>query len=442
VRTFDRAVLGTNGGSAQVLFRRGDQFAVTRSLKLGYDDCRLGAFGDTSKPRPVLFNVGDIGSTTMIDAGGKRLIVEDLAFDAPKAKPFDKKGTLDIIAARGAGLVVRRCTVLNANDLVNGNGKPNGVLIQDCEATLEAGLRSYLAWVEGSNWTLLGNRAANSTREHIVRVGGGERINIQFNHFANLDRRQATTQPDAYDMAKAALNVQKGATLYVANNVLIGPSGVGPLGKKDGLAEKGARWVGAVVERNRVQGPIEVKHGATHITYRDNLVRLDGGTAFPLDGYSNDYGRGIVDVRIERNTVINEGTRGNFLVVWSGAKSLAVVGNLYVAPRLGIGADESSALYVLEGDLRAFTTISGNVWPIAKPIPFAHNGVHYVHAKSGETAGYVEPAAWAKMPEVSGDRFEKVGLDDWTGVKAGADVGRLPAAAAIAQELPHQLGTK
>lgn len=427
VRTFDRGVLGTNGGNGEVLFRRGDKFPVTRALQLRYDDCLLGAYGDASKPRPVLFNIGTINSPTMIDSAGKRLVVEDLAFDAPKAKPFDKPGTLDVITAHGEGLVVRRCTALNINDLVNGNGHPVGVMIVDSEAPTETGLRSYFAWVQGTDWTIVGNTVANSTREHVVRVGGGERINIQFNRFSNLDRRKATTQPDAIDTAKAALNIQKGAVLYVAHNVLIGPSGVGPLGKTDGLKEKDARWVGAIVEHNWIDGPLEVKHGASHVSYRDNLVRVDDSVAFPIDGFSSEYGRGVVDFRLERNTAINAGKSGNFASVWGGAKELSFIGNVYVAPNLAIGRDEASVVCVLEPDLRAFTTISGNVWPIAKPVMYAHNGVNYVHDKPGDTKGYVEPAAWLKLPQVKDDRFETIALNDWANVKnAGATAADLP----------------
>lgn len=427
VRTWDRGVLGTNGGAGEVLFRRGDRFQVTRTLKLGYDDCRLGAFGDPAKPKPVLFNIGRIDSNEIIDSNGKRFILEDLCFDAPTTKNYEKGGTLDVVVGRGEGLVVRRVTILNVNDLVNGNGNPKGVLVQDCDEPLEVGLRSYLGWVQGSNWSFLGNHVANCTREHCIRVGGADRINIQFNHLYNLDRRAATTQPDPGDIGKAALNIQRGTVLYVANNVLKGPCGVGPLGKQDGLTAKEARFVGAIVENNHITGSLTVSHGASHITYRNNFVRADGQAAFPVEGFSNTYQRGTVDVRIERNTAVNATKNGNFLTIWNGAKEIAVTGNLYVAPELMPGQAGTGAMYVTDSDLRIFSTISNNVWPIAKPNAFAHNGVMYVGSKSDQKEGFIDPAGWAKMPQVSGDRFMKLGLDEWrTVTDAGADASKLP----------------
>ena len=427
VRTFGRGILGANGGNGEVLFRRGDQFNITKAFKLGYEDVRLGAFGDADKPKPLIFNLGPLDSTMMLEATGKRTLIEDITFDAPKAKLFDKAGTLDVVVARGAGLVVRRCTILNVNDLVNGNGIPNGVLIQDCDSPLETGLRSYLAWMQGSDWTVLGNRVVNSTREHIIRVGGAERLNIQFNTLTNMDRTKATTQPDQYDVAKGVLNVQKGSVLYAANNVLHGPSGVGPLGKADGLNDKVARWNGAIVEHNRITGMFEAKHGATHLTYRDNFFIASDQPAFNIDGYAKDYDRRVDDLRIENNTVINYGKNGSFLSLLAGAHNVALVKNVYIAPQLAIGAAEAAGVRVFDSDLRAFSTISDNIWPVAKPVGFAHNGVHYVYEKVGDASGFIEPAAWMKMPNVSGDRFEKIAAADWASVTdAGVDASRLP----------------
>ena len=430
VRTWDRGVLGTNGGAGEVLFRRGDRFQVTRQLRLGYDDCRLGAYGDSAKPKPVIFNFGKPDSNQMMDVHGKRFLIEDLTFDAPKTTNYEKGGTLDVVVAHGDGLVIRRVTILNVNDLVNGNGNPDGVLIQDCDEPSEVGLRSYLGWVQGSNWTFLGNRVANSTREHCIRVGGADRMNIQFNELYNLDRRKATTQPDAGDFGKAALNIQRGTVLYVANNILKGPSGVGPLGKADGLPTKEARFVGAIIENNHVTGSLTVSHGASHITYRNNYVRADDQAAFPIDGYSQSYDRTTADVRIERNTAVNAGKIGNFLTIWPGARNVALVGNAYVAPHMLVGEASSGALYVNDFSLRVFSTISGNVWPVAKSTAFARNGVMYMGSKGDQKEGFIDPARWITLPPVENDRFEKVAVNDWQRINgAGVNASKLPKTA-------------
>ena len=65
---------------------------------------------------------------------------------------------------------VLACHFLNVSTAVNGNGRPEGVLVQGCDAPDADGLRAYLVWAEGARWTLLGNRCLNSTRESGVRL--------------------------------------------------------------------------------------------------------------------------------------------------------------------------------------------------------------------------------------------------------------------------------
>src|SRR5581483_837735 len=95
-----------------------------------------------------------------------------------------------------------------------------------------------------------GNSAANSTREHIVRIGGATRLNISYNNFTNLNRQG---QGDSQDIGKGSIVVQKGSYAYVAHNTVTGgPIGVGPLGGDTSMAlnDKSAAWDWAVVDAN------------------------------------------------------------------------------------------------------------------------------------------------------------------------------------------------
>lgn len=432
-KTWSRAV-GTLGSNVEVRFRRGDTFTLDRAVVVRGDNVRLTSYGDAEKQRPMLVVERQLLGHFTFEVSGKRFAVDGLAFDANYfGNDLGKANLPDLFHPSGTGgMVIRDCAFHNVNTVVNGNAQPKGVLLLDNELPLETGLRSYFAWVEGSNWTILGNRVANSTREHIVRVGGngGERVNIQFNDFNNLDRREIANNPDKSDTAKAALNIQKGRTLYAAHNWLRGANGVGPLGGADGKADKAGRWVGAVVEYNRVDGFLEVNHGLSFATYRNNVLRIDDSIAFPVGGFDQSYGRGVSDIWIERNVVINAGKTGKFLAVQAGATNLRVNGNVFIAPNLVTGAYESAAIFTREPDLRAFAEIGGNVWPTARPNPWAQNGIHYVAASWGEQAGYRDAAEWNAMrPPVNGDRFEN--LTDLSVVEfAGAgvaDAARLPA---------------
>ena len=80
-------------------------------------------------------------------------------------------------------------TFMNLDDAVNANGSPHGLLVEDCTSPSVTGLRGYFLWAQGSDIVVLGNSIANSTREHIVRATGVQRMLVAENTFANLDRR-------------------------------------------------------------------------------------------------------------------------------------------------------------------------------------------------------------------------------------------------------------
>src|SRR5690606_11156790 len=122
------------------------------------DNVRLAAYGDETLPRPQLTIERPLDSMVVIEPLGRRMLVEDLAFDATFSTNFDKGQLPDLFHPVGnGGLVVRGCWFGNFNTVVNGNGAPSGVLLMDNELPLETGLRGYFAWIEGANWTILGN---------------------------------------------------------------------------------------------------------------------------------------------------------------------------------------------------------------------------------------------------------------------------------------------
>jgi plastocyanin len=123
------------------------------------------------------------------------------------------------------------------HSLPGGAGKPRYVLIQDCSVPEPTGLRDYFAWLEGSDYALIGNRVSNSTRQHIVRMSNDlktTRVLSAHNRFVNLDRRAV----DQYDDAKGVL-VARGSYTTSFRDELIGPSGFEPLAQHDGMIRFG-----------------------------------------------------------------------------------------------------------------------------------------------------------------------------------------------------------
>jgi len=114
---------------------------------------------------------------------------------------------------------VRDNTFLNIDDAVNGSIKPTGVIVQDNTAPLLTGLRGYFTWVDGTDWTIIGNTVANSTREHVIRSNSmdTDRVLIEDNNLA-----KAWRPDDPGEVTKCTINFRSGHDIYIADNTLSG----------------------------------------------------------------------------------------------------------------------------------------------------------------------------------------------------------------------------
>lgn len=427
-RSVARALAGA-GDNTSILLRRGDRFDLPAALKPRARNLLIGAYGETSSAlfglpavasialpddRPRLVWTGERRMVAMVEPqqGTMDLVVQDVAFDTVFNKDAEKKNMPIGLLPRGINTTVRRCTFYNVGDGLNANQRPRGVLMQDCAAPTLTGLRSYLAWIEGSDHVYLGNLAFNSTREAVMRVGlsGAARVLVAHNTLCNLDR----TAVDKIDTAKNALTVQFGSHVYVASNtLLIGPVIVGPLGQKDGLPQKDWRLRTVVVEDNRIsRSQLRIAHGTIGLAVRNNRFWANDRTAINVEGFSRDYNRGSGDLLIAHNTVFNQGSKGNFLRVGGGVEGIGVRNNLYSAPNIAPGSHETAVVYVAQGDLAGFREIAGNVWPTCKPYEFANGGVFYVWPTWSDARGYLTLEAWRGLPGVDGDEQADVKVDD------------------------------
>jgi PKD repeat protein len=411
----------------KILLRRGDTFDIATTLQLNQPNVVLAAYSTappTTTTSPSTQPADDrplvrIGSTKSpppiirVTSSASDVVIQDLVFDTADVKGTGKEGAADAVRISGPNCAVRNCRFLNLTDAVNCNARPRGVLVQDCDVPGVTNIRGYFAWIEGADFVLLGNRCPNSTREHIIRIGGADRLNISFNNFANVDRR---TRGDQYDIAKGAIVVHLGSWAYIANNTVPGgPIGIGPLGGGDGLKDPGGRFRWCVVENNQSSSNILVVHGSEHTMVRNNVVRRNDWVAFTVEGFDERYQRGCIDVTLANNTGINNSDKGSFLHVTGAVDGLTVINNLYVAPKLAPGNAGAAPLRVasdartLDGRIRL---CSHNVWPACAQNG-STRGINYVGpAGSNKPPDYLTPKAWLQLPQVEDDVFENVTLDE------------------------------
>jgi len=404
------------GDNTEVLFKRGDSFTMDKAFYIFGDNVVVGAYGIGDRPT-ITWN-GARNSTAMFSNGQKHknITVQELTLDSIFTQDTHDKGAPLGFRPYGQNFTMQRIEMRNLMFGANLNGRPEGVLFQQNDAPLDTGIRKYFVWGDGTRITIIGNRCANSTREHIVRVNGVSRINVSHNEFTNINRQMIG---DQWDIQKTALNMQSGSFAYMGNNKLNAAWQIGPLGKATGIEDVTRRFKYAVGEYNVLSNDVmEINHGAEHIMLRNNVFNNDGRTAINVDGYeAGPYNRGVVDLVLMNNTAVNDKTRGGFMRVWGSVDGIKVLNNLYVAPNLIMGSYETAAIKVDDRSLKSFTEIDGNVWPVAQRTlnwvgeqAMFHVGHGYNNKNDFRTVG-----EW--------NNFSQVGTDTQQNVQLGGTYG-------------------
>jgi hypothetical protein len=301
----------------------------------------------------------------------------------------------------------------------NGNMQPQGVLIQDNNAPSVTGIKAYFVWAEGSDYTILGNKVVNSTREHILRVGNADRVTAEYNDFTNMNR----VSVDKYDTAKGDMTLHKGNYMYIANNTLTsGPLSFGPLGGSTGTGDKGARLNWVVSEANKLNTQTLVLHGTQHVMARNNVTTISADNAYTVDGWNSEYSRGVTDLRLYNNTGIDTDDKdGIFLKVQGDVNGIDLVNNLFVAPNLVV--NNGMPVYVNDSNLNSFHIITNNVWSVKGSSSYAAGGVNYIWPSWSNSAGFQTPSEWNAISQVGTDIFSTVTLSGYTPSSAATSAG-------------------
>lgn len=402
IKTIQRAMQLLDNNT-EILFRRGDKFTMNQTFQIPYTNVLIGAYGIGEKPKIVWNGKRDSSNMFATTSKSRDVTVQDLSLDSIFTSDTNDNGAPIGMRPIGTNITFQRNTVLNLMHGANLNARPDGFLFLGNDAPLKTGLRKYFVWAEGEHVTIVGNSAANSTREHIVRANYVSKINVSHNSFTNLD----LTATDKYDIKKTALNMQSGEFAYMGNNQLGAAWHIGPLGKETGVEDVSRRFKYAIGEFNEIADTtMEVQHGAEYIMIRNNVFHNDGITAISVDGYSSaPYNRGVKDLIVMNNTALNDATRGVFLRVWGAVDGIRLINNLYVAPNLTIGSYETAAVRVDEGHLNSFTEINGNVWPTAKRTLdwVGEQAMFFLGKNYGSVSGFQTLDEWNAKPVVGDD---------------------------------------
>ncbi len=393
-RAFKIAKNGTD-----ILLAAGAKFDMTTSLSIDASDVLIDRYGDG--PDPILNRLTGNGTSAIsIDGRCDGITIQHLTFDSPyAADPSGEAPKIGVVGifVHGKNIAVRDCTFLNVDDAVNANGNPRGLLVQNCRDPLPAGLRGYLIWGQGSDQVYLGNFAANSTREHILRMTAIQRVLAAYNNFTNLDRRPA----DRYDYSKGCIECHNGSYFYICNNTVAdGTIRVGPLGGANEPPTTATDW--SVIDGNTLTNTyVFAQVGSHHVMIRNNEIHRDNGQAIVIAG-PDQFGRISGDISILNNTAINNSPVGAFLKLWGRTDGIVMANNLFVAGHLNVGVNGAADVNIAQNDLSSFTQIAHNIWPPGAGDSAAVDMI----ANQPITADQ-----WSAYPQVKGDLFAAVKLD-------------------------------
>ena len=323
----------------------------------------------------------------------------------------------DAIRLGGSDNTVLGCRFLNINTAVNGNGQPDGTLVQGCSVNGTGDLRSYLVWGEGRRWTILGNRCPNSTRETPVRLSAVGGANCAFvlmadNDLANIERPGV----DPGDSIKAAIKAEFVDFCWAEGNVFGGVSEAGPLGNNDGLPSAARRASYLVWRNNLHRGPVRLKHGLQHFLMEGSRIDYLSGSlggwlgGLSVEGYDAQYNRSSSDL-VVRGNVLTTPRRGERQIAVLGRVDgrLEFAGNT-LTQGFSLAAMPGKASVAAEGGWLANYSSHDNTFPAAGghgwPDPLAVVQV----GDQNDPSSYLEESQWLSLPGVLRDRFVNVPL--------------------------------
>jgi hypothetical protein len=423
-------------GDAWVLFRRGDVFDVPGSALVNAQGLRLGSYSRDPNdwragvqlpvpadvaarlpppaPPPVLRKTqGPPRSESMFVIQNKAtdILAENITFDSQwglQSEYGSKKIPARAFTVGGTNFAVRWCTFKNLTDGLNTELRPTGVMVQECTFTDE--IRGYGVYSNGQDHVYIGNKMGQSRQEHMIRATepGVTRVLVAYNDLRRTNQ------------IKGSLELRCASWFTVACNYFNdGTCRVGPQeqDKNQYPNWKEIRCEYGVVQDNRLDDLFfNVRLGTYHVIFRNNVIRLNKDTDWAIilacekPGY--DDVRKIGNVRIEDNTIINLGTKGQMIFVHGKPAGITIKRNAYIAPNVkDIG--NAGGVFFSDPDVSGVVAIEGNVWPAGR------GGQHFVGGKP------VDRTKWQDGRVVKGERYGPIPFDENDNVPIESNAGAL-----------------
>jgi PKD repeat protein len=388
------AAFAAAGNDTEILLRAGKKFYTNAPLHLSGTDMLVGRYGTGANPTIMRILGGGL-STITFESSANGITIQDITLDSPypaaTVSAANKIG-LGGFFLGGKNVCVRDCTFLNVDDAINENNNPVGVLIQSNSAPLAIGLRGYMVWGQGGEQTIIGNYAANTTKEHIVRLVGLDMVTVEDNNFTNHD-------------GKGCIEMHLGEYGWIVDNTVDGGDiRCGPLGLWGEPATSQTDHVR--IEDNQLTDTYIYVQTGTHGALIDNNVITRAGVEdIEVDG-EDSQGRISQDITIVNNTGIDTSSQGKFLYVAGYAQRVTLENNLFIAPQLRVGDYGASPVYVNGNNMGDFSAVSGNIWPVPASASPGVNGINDVNGD------FLTAAQWNAQDNVGEDLFENLTLDN------------------------------
>ncbi len=314
IRTLSRAQ-ALMGDNKAFYLERNAVFTGSSGLSTGNKNVLISAYGSGADPVIISDSTTPYMRIIQIKDTARDVVVEHLTLDSIFAPDNTIVRGME---THGVNITVRDCHFNKVSyAMTSGGGGAVGLLTQNNVCGV---LGAYYIWIEGSDHTHLGNVVAGSVDEHNIRFGGASRVLIAYNDLTNA--------------GKSSIWCMAGDHAYVCNNKL--REGRMLAGPNFAVVYPLERFPWVVAEANEFFGAQVILYdGAEHIALRNNVMHADGFEAISIWGFSADRNRGVRDVVLAGNTLINNSPNyGRALSIGAGAVNIRVSNNIYDAPLL------------------------------------------------------------------------------------------------------------
>lgn len=175
---------------------------------------------------------------------------------------------------------------------VNGNMKPDGVLVQSCFTVDTKSVRKYFSWSSGRHYVFSDCTVSNAINEHCIRSTSDS----SFIAISSCDLQNVDEQRDRINFAKGTLTLQVVRNVYVDSSVfrLIGGDNYKDFGADlatgphpdDGKRQPGVSTSRVVIERSTFTNGAQclVRAGSHNERITDNRTTFKGRNCFNYSG--------------------------------------------------------------------------------------------------------------------------------------------------------------